>query len=154
LTDREAFGRLRRYCEACDRIVFHEHKVAAALMVTDDHGRLLLVRRAVPPQEGLWSLPAGFVDFGESPAEAAVRECVEETGLIAHVETLLDLVAGREHPRGADIVVIYSGHIVEGHLQAADDASEAAFFSVQDLPPLAFEATRRAVDIWRHSTDL
>ena len=67
LDDRFAFGRLRRYCSACDRVVFQEHKVAAAVLVTDCQDRVLLVRRAMNPQRGLWSLPAGFVDYGESP---------------------------------------------------------------------------------------
>ncbi len=153
LEDRQAFGRMRRYCPRCERIVFREHKVAAGLLITDEADRILLVRRAWEPQQGLWSLPAGFVDADESPAEAAVRECHEETGFDAEILGLVDVISGREHARGADIVIVYRGHIVGGSLGAADDAAEAGFFAAGDLPPLAFEATRRAVSYWQHRNE-
>jgi ADP-ribose pyrophosphatase YjhB (NUDIX family) len=149
LQDQQAFGKLRRYCANCDRVVFREHKVAAATLVTDHQNRVLLVRRAWKPQQGYWSLPAGFVDYGETPAEAAVRECLEETGLQIEIERLVGIIAGREHRRGADIVIIYRGYIVGGKTHADDDAAELGFFAQDRLPPLAFEATRKAIRYWR-----
>ncbi len=160
LEDRFAFGHMRRYCPVCNQIVFHEHKVAAAVLVTDNENRVLLVRRAMNPHRGFWSLPAGFVDYGESPEEAASRECLEETGLTTEIEAIIEVVSGheggrghlrgrgREHARGADIVIIYRGRITGGTLQAADDAEDADFFAPEQLPPLAFQATRRAVETW------
>lgn len=139
---------MRRYCRVCNQIVFHEHKVAAAVLVTDHDNRVLLVRRAMKPHQGFWSLPAGFIDYGESPKDAACRECLEETGLSTEIEDIIEIVSGREHARGADIVIIYGGHITGGTLQAADDAEDAAFFTPEQLPPLAFKATRRALEIW------
>jgi 8-oxo-dGTP diphosphatase len=149
LRDKTAFGQQRRYCSACDQIVFREHKVAAALLVTNSRNHILLARRAWEPQQGLWSLPAGFVDYGESPAEAAARECKEETGLAVEIQGLVDVIAGREHARGADIVIVYRGRILGGDLVADDDAAEVGFFPLNDLPPLAFEATHRAVALWQ-----
>ncbi|MCJ7550818.1 MAG: NUDIX domain-containing protein, partial [Anaerolineae bacterium] len=87
-------------------------------------------------------------DYGESPKEAACRECLEETGLSTEIGDVIEIVAGREHARGADIVIIYRGRITGGTLQAADDAEEADFFTPEKLPPLAFKATRRAVETW------
>ena len=84
LEDAFVFGRVRRVCPACGLVVFRDHKVAAAALVEDAAGRVLLVRRAWDPQRGYWSLPAGFVDEDESPPEAALRECREETGLTPH----------------------------------------------------------------------
>lgn len=149
LEDREAFGRIRRYCPACDEIVFREHKVAAGMLVTDAEGRVLLVHRAWEPQQGRWSLPAGFVDDDEDPVDAAARECQEETGLIVEVCGVLDVISGREHPRGADLVIVYQGRVVDGTLAANDDASDVEFFALENLPPLAFRATHRAVAHWR-----
>jgi len=149
LTDRAAFGRLRRFCVNCQRVIFREHKVAAALVVTDDAGRVLLVQRAWNPMQGYWSLPAGFVDEDEAPAAAAIRECHEETGLEAEVTALLDVIAGREHPHGADVVIVYQGRSIGGTLTPADDATDAAFFAPEALPPLAFRATRQALARWR-----
>jgi ADP-ribose pyrophosphatase YjhB (NUDIX family) len=139
---------LRRYCRVCNQIVFHEHKVAAAVLLTDCENRVLLVRRAMNPHRGFWSLPAGFVDYGESPEEAACRECLEETGLSTEIGDIIGIVSGREHARGADIVIIYRGRITGGTLQAADDAEDAGFFAPEQLPPLAFKATRRALETW------
>jgi ADP-ribose pyrophosphatase YjhB (NUDIX family) len=150
LEAREAFGRVRRFCPVCDSIVFREHKVAAGVLVERD-GQVLLVRRRMQPRQGMWTFPAGFVEFDEDPAEAAVRECREETGLEVEVSGLLDLIAGREHDRGADIVVVYRARLVGGEPKADDDVDRAAFFGPDELPPLAFRATQRALDKWRDS---
>ena len=141
---------MRRFCPDCDAIVFREHKVAAGVLV-EHEGKVLLVRRRLNPGQGLWTFPAGFVDFDEDPAEAAVRECHEETGLEVEITSLLKVVAGREHERGADIVIVYCARMVGGMLRAADDADRVAFFAPGELPPLAFHATRVALDKWQNS---
>jgi ADP-ribose pyrophosphatase YjhB (NUDIX family) len=146
--DREAFGHLRRACPVCDRVVFREHKVAAGVLV-DRGGEVLLVRRRFDPCKGAWSLPAGFVDFGEDPVDAAARECREETGLEVEVTGLIAVVPGREHPRGADIVIVYRARLIGGEIRPSDDADEVAFFAADALPPLAFRATEVALTAWR-----
>jgi 8-oxo-dGTP diphosphatase len=150
LEDREAFGRVRRFCPACDMIIFRDPKVAAGVLV-EREGKVLLVRRRLNPRQGTWTFPAGFVEFDEDPAEAAVRECREETGLEVEVADLLDVIAGREHEHGASIVVIYRARVVGGELRADDDVDQVAFFALNELPPLAFRATRVALDKWRDS---
>jgi ADP-ribose pyrophosphatase YjhB (NUDIX family) len=150
LEDREAFGRERRFCPACERVIFREHKVAAGVLV-NDKGRVLLVRRRMNPGRGLWTFPAGFVDFDEAPADAAVRECLEETGLQVEITGLLDVIAGREHERGADLLIVYRARLVGGTIQADDDVDQAAFFAPRELPPLAFRATRVALAKWLNS---
>ncbi len=136
----ERFGRQRAVCPQCGWIHFEDPKVAAAILVEQD-GRVLLVRRTNEPFRGKWTLPAGFVDAREDPARAAERECLEETGLTVRATRILDVVAGREHPRGADFVIVYRGELVSGELQAGDDADQAGWFARTELPPLAFRAT-------------
>jgi ADP-ribose pyrophosphatase YjhB (NUDIX family) len=148
LEDREAFGRVRRVCPACGLIVFRDHKVAAGVLATRA-GRVLLVRRAIEPAQGLWSFPAGFVDFDEDPAEAAVRECLEETSVRVEITRLLDVVSGREHERGADLVIVYCAHALDGEPRPGDDAEAAAYFAPDALPPLAFRSTEVALAHWR-----
>lgn len=148
LEDRFAFGRLRRFCPACNRVVFRDHKVAAGV-IAEDRGKVLLVRRSMEPYQGLWTFPAGFVEFGEAPAAAAVRECLEETGLETEVVELLDVIPGLEHESGADIVIVYRARITGGTPRAADDAAEVAFFGPDEIPELAFQATRLAIARWQ-----
>lgn len=142
LTQAERFGRLRPVCPACDWIYFADPKVAVAVLL-ERGAKILLVRRAVDPARGLWTLPAGFVDAGENPERAAERELLEETGLQAKVTELLDVMSGQEHPRGAHIVIFYRAELLSGTLRADDDVDRVAFFSRNDLPPLAFSTTQR-----------
>jgi 8-oxo-dGTP diphosphatase len=140
LSVRQEFGRQRPVCPNCGWIYFADPKVAAAILL-EEKGRVLLVRRLNEPFRGSWSLPAGFVDAEEDPARAAERECLEETGLTVRVTRVLHVIAGREHPRGADFVIVYGGQILEGELRAGDDADRAEWFERGALPPLAFRAT-------------
>jgi ADP-ribose pyrophosphatase YjhB (NUDIX family) len=119
--------------------------VAAAVLIERD-GRVLLVRRLNEPFRGLWTLPAGFVNGGEDPAEAAARECLEETGLNVHVTRVLDIISGKEHPRGADFIIVYLAEVIDGELKPDDDADAAEWFGREDLPQLAFRATQKVLE--------
>jgi 8-oxo-dGTP diphosphatase len=141
VTLQERFGKLHAVCPQCEWIHFEDPKVAAAVLV-EQEGHVLLVRRVNEPHRGLWTLPAGFIDAGEDPAEAAKRECLEETGLSVRVKRVLDVIAGREHERGADFVIVYQAEILDGTLSPGDDADAVAWFSRSKLPPLAFKATQ------------
>jgi ADP-ribose pyrophosphatase YjhB (NUDIX family) len=145
------FGKVCPVCPKCGWIYFADPKVAAAVLIEQattnaPHGRVLLVRRVNQPFCGKWTLPAGFVDADEDPARAAERECLEETGLSVRVTGVMDVIAGLEHPRGANIIIVYHAEILSGQLAARDDADQAAFFPLDDLPPLAFEATRQILE--------
>ena len=140
----ERFGKVRPVCTDCGWIHFVDPKVAAAVLVVQD-GRILLVRRTNEPFRGLWTLPAGFVNGGEDPAEAAQRECLEETGLSVRVTRVYDIVSGREHLRGADFVIVYQAEFISGEMKADDDADAVEWFDKDHLPPLAFLATQKVL---------
>jgi ADP-ribose pyrophosphatase YjhB (NUDIX family) len=144
VTLQERFGKLHPVCPQCEWIHFEDPKVAAAVLV-EQEGRVLLVRRVNEPQRGLWTLPAGFIDAGEDPARAAERECLEETSLSVRVTRVLDVIAGREHERGADFVIVYRAEILGGTLSPNDDADAVAWFEYNKLPPLAFTATQKVL---------
>lgn len=120
-------------------------KVAAAVLIEQD-GRVLLVRRVNEPFRGLWTLPAGFINGGEDPAEAAERECLEETGLSVRVKRVLDIISGREHPRGADFIIVYQAEVIGGEMKPDDDADAVEWFVRTELPPLAFRATQKVLE--------
>jgi ADP-ribose pyrophosphatase YjhB (NUDIX family) len=142
LIQMQRLGRLRPSCPKCEWIFFPDPKVAVAVQIVEE-GKILLVRRSNNPQQGLWTLPAGFVDAGEDPKLAAERECLEETGLVVKVTDLIDVLSGQEHERGADILIVYQAVIYSGALTPGDDADQAAFFLLEQLPPLAFNSTNK-----------
>ena len=131
-------------CGACGRTAFRDPKVGVGAVVRDDAGRLLLVRRGVPPAKGLWALPAGYVDADEDPRAAAAREVLEETGLVVEVGAVIDVYPGGG---GASFFLAFEGRLVGGTLQAADDALDARFFDPADLPEVAFASTRAAAGL-------
>ncbi len=135
-------GQERPMCPNCGWAYYEDPKVAAGVLALQDE-RVLLVRRVMQPYAGLWSIPAGFVNANEDPALAAVRECMEETGLNASVDELYEFLTGREHARGADIFLVYRVHIIGGNLQASDDADRAEWFPLTALPELAFTSTKK-----------
>lgn len=142
VTSLERYGKTRPVCPQCAWIHFNDPKVAAAVLIEQD-SRVLLVRRVNEPFHGMWTLPAGFVDAGEDPAEAAERECLEETGMRVRVTCVLDVIPGKEHEHGADFIIAYQGEIVSGALSPGDDADAVDWFDRNELPPLAFRATKK-----------
>ena len=144
LIERYHTGRMRPACPNCGWVYFPDPKVAAAALISDGQN-VLLARRVNDPQRGLWTLPAGFVDAGEDPARAAERECFEETGLSVRVMRVLDVIAGREHERGADFVIVYQAEILGGIISPSDDADAVEWFEYDKLPPLAFIATTKVL---------
>ena len=141
---REVANRKRPVCPACGHVVYHDPKVAAICIVERDL-KVLMVKRGNQPGIGLWSMPGGYVDRGEVVEEAAVREVLEETGLEVKVDRLVGLFSKESHPV---IVAAYTAREVGGRLQAGPEALDVGFFSLDDLPPLAFaeiEATVRCI---------
>ena len=147
MTDRMAYGQQRRVCPDCGYIHFDDPKVAAVVFV-EHEGRVLLVRRAMNPERGKWSLPAGFIDAGEDPRDAALREVCEETGLDVAITRLIDVLGSNEG--GASIVIIYGARVTGGQAAPHDDADAVMWYAAdQPLPPIAFESTRQMLNIWR-----
>lgn len=116
-------------------------------------GQVLLIERGWDPHEGMWALPGGHVDPGETALEAAVRELVEETGVRVEPAGLREVgvydAAGRD-PRGWYSTTAYAARLPEPVApQAGDDATAARWWPLSGLPELAFdhaEILRDAVD--------
>jgi 8-oxo-dGTP diphosphatase len=105
--------------------------------------QVLLVKRKRPPFEGMWAIPGGFVQLDESLEEGALRELEEETGVRdVYLEQLYTFGEPQRDPRGRVITVAYFALVPAGIVRrprAGDDAAEAEWWSVYDLPPLAFD---------------
>jgi 8-oxo-dGTP diphosphatase len=128
----------------------HSYKYARAALTVDcvvfglddESLKVLLIRRGAPPFEGHWALPGGFVDIDETLETAARRELEEETGVkLAYLEQLYTFGALDRDPRERVVTVAYFAlvKLLDYSVHAATDASDAAWFCVDDLPKLAFD---------------
>ena len=112
-------------------------------MPFDSLFKILLIQRGSEPFKGAYALPGGFVDIQESLEEAAHRELEEETGLIITNLTQVHTFSDPERdPRGRVISTCFAAILTESDqivLRAGDDAADAGWFSLETLPPLAFD---------------
>lgn len=142
--DEMVHGKLRAVCKMCGFVFYQGPKLAAGVLI-EDKGRVLLHRRDVGPREGTWTFPSGYVDLGESPAEAALREAWEETAL----EVVLDQLVGvYNNPSHSVSLVMYAAHIT-GNASPSSDNDRVALFPLESLPELSFEHDRQILEDWR-----
>jgi ADP-ribose pyrophosphatase YjhB (NUDIX family) len=130
----------RLVCRKCDFIFYQNPTPAAGVILFEDH-KICLVKRKFAPRQGYWNLPAGFVEMNETVEAAAVREAREETNLDVRVERLYGVYSAFDSPKVHVIVVFYLAKKIGGQLQPGDDAIEARFFPLDEIPgDLAFQA--------------
>jgi ADP-ribose pyrophosphatase YjhB (NUDIX family) len=138
-------NRERAVCPACGSIHYQNPlNVVGTLPVWEADGRVLLCRRAIEPRYGLWTLPAGFMELGETTAEGAQRETQEEAG--ADVEmgplyTLLNVV------RVGQIHLFYRARLRSLEFDPGPESLEARLFAEDEIPwdEIAFKTTRETL---------
>jgi len=148
------FGRERPRCPDCGLVLFKNPASAAAGVVLDAHRRVLLIRRGIEPFLDHWALPAGYQEIDEHPHDTLRREIQEETGMRVEPERLLDLVYVPDDPRKPANLAVFLCRVVGGELRAADDAKEAAWFDLDDLPePIGFDNRARILEPLRRELE-
>lgn len=132
-------------CPACEFVFYLNPKVVAGTIPEQD-GRILLTRRSINPGRGLWTYPGGFVDFGESVTDAAVRETLEETGLQVGLTGLLNVYS---YP-GAPVIIVYTARVLGGTLTSCAENDRLEWVAPAEIPweTLAFPSTREALREW------
>ena len=142
-SDRE--GKLRPVCPACGWTYYKNPVPAVAMLVLNDRGELLLVKRIFEPNPGEWALPSGYMEIYLSPEENASAELREETGLEGKIGHFIGWHFGYSPVVEKVLSLCFRMDITGGTLQAGDDAAEARFFPLDALPPIAFESHRQFV---------
>jgi 8-oxo-dGTP diphosphatase len=135
----------RAVCDRCGHVAYR-NPVPAAGVILIEAGEILMVRRKFEPRVGLWTLPAGFVEYDEHVETCAVRETAEETGLAVEVTRLFGAYMAMDDPRVQVVLLLYLARRTGGKLTPGDDASEAKFFPLNATPEgIAFKAHEQAL---------
>ncbi|OFW12674.1 MAG: NUDIX hydrolase [Acidobacteria bacterium RIFCSPLOWO2_12_FULL_67_14] len=134
----------RLVCEACGFVFYLDPKLAVGTIISDEHSRVVLVKRAIEPGYGKWVFPGGYVDRGEEVQAAAVREAREETGLEVRLDRLINIYS---YTGRTPVIVVYSATLLGGCLGCDDEGLEARFFEPHAIPwdELAFRSTQEAL---------
>jgi 8-oxo-dGTP diphosphatase len=139
-------GRELEACPNDDFVLWRDPKVAAAVVVEVDGG-VVLGRRAIEPGYGLWCLPGGFVNDDEHPAEAAMRECMEEISAAVELISLICVYHVPKRDAHSMVGIAYRARLVDGaQLKAGSEMLEVRVFPLDSLPPLAFPSHRQVLD--------
>jgi len=142
---RESDGVDRQVCSRCDYVFYQNPAPAVGVILVEDD-RVLLVQRKFEPRKGGWTLPAGFVEYEEHVEDCAVRELKEETNLDVELTGLFGAYSAMDDPRVRVVLLLYTGKHVGGELRAGDDAADARYFPIDELPdPIAFKAHVQAL---------
>ncbi|NQU33453.1 MAG: NUDIX hydrolase [Bacteroidetes bacterium] len=138
---------LREYCPNCNSYFYDNPLPVVSAIITKERG-ILLVKRRYEPFKDQWCLPSGFAETGETIHEACLREVKEETGIEGFVTGLIDADSTENYFYGDLIFHTFEVEQIGGVIQAGDDAKEIKFFSIYELPVLAFHSNKKAIDIF------
>ena len=127
-------GRYRKYCSHCD-FIDYKNPLPVALAVAVKDKKFLLIKRGIPPKKGMWACPSGFIEIGEGPEEACLREMKEETGASGEIVKLLGVIRLEDKELYGDMLIIrYLVKVNDGKLAPGEEADDARFFAIDELP--------------------
>jgi ADP-ribose pyrophosphatase YjhB (NUDIX family) len=148
----EQDDRERRVCGTCGFIDYVNPKIVAGVVAEDAQGRVLMCKRAIEPRSGFWTLPAGYMEEGESVAEGAAREAYEEAR--AKLE-IVDLLGVYSIPRISQVQIFFRARLTSRQVSAGPESEAVALYAWEDIPfnDLAFPSVRWALEDWRVRRD-
>jgi ADP-ribose pyrophosphatase YjhB (NUDIX family) len=123
--------RQRYHCTDCGHVTYVNPRVVATTLPITDDGKVVLIRRAIPPGVGTWAQPGGFLEAEETVIQGAVRETLEETGL--KVEPV-GIIGVYPQPRASVVIVVYEATIVGGEMAVSPETLDVRAFGIDELP--------------------
>jgi len=139
--------RERAVCPSCDFIAYVNPRLVVTTIPVTDAGEVVLLRRGIEPGYGAWAQPGGFLEVDETLGEAAVRETLEETGLLIEPGEIIGLYSRLE---AAVVVVVFESRIAGGAARETPEALEIRSFAPGAIPwdGIAFKTTFWALRDW------
>jgi ADP-ribose pyrophosphatase YjhB (NUDIX family) len=140
--DRERHG-----CPACGHISYVNPRLVVTTLPVTAAGELVLLRRGIEPGKGWWAQPGGFLEVDETVGEAAVRETLEETGLVVEPGQIVGLYSRLE---AAVVVLAFESRVVGGTAAPTPEATEIQAFAPDAIPweGIAFMTSYWAIRDW------
>ena len=141
--------RPRLVCPECDFILYENPKIVVG-SVCFHHDELLLCRRAIEPRTGYWTMPAGYLELGETTYQGAEREAYEEAGVTLDIGPLLAIY---NLPHINQVQIFYKSALKDKTIDPGPESLEAGFFKWKDIPweDLAFPTVRLALEAYKQS---
>jgi ADP-ribose/FAD diphosphatase len=138
--------RERWVCPSCGAIHYENPRMVVGCII-EEHGQVMLCKRAIEPRYGFWTLPAGFLELGESTVQGAVRETLEEAG--ARVQVVAPY-AHFDIPHIGQAYIFYRARMIAPEFSAGTESLEVKFVDLKDIPwdSLAFAAVRYALELY------
>jgi len=139
--------RERLACPGCGFIAYVNPRLVVTAIPVTDTGEAVLLRRGIEPGYGSWAQPGGFLEVDETVTEAAIRETLEETGLLVQPGELIGLYSRLE---AAVVTLVFEARIVGGVAQVTPEALEVRAFAADAIPwdELAFKSSYFALRDW------
>jgi len=139
--------RERLICGDCGYVAYENPKIVVGSVVSEG-GRILLCRRAIEPRHGFWTLPAGYMELGETAEEGAKREAWEEARARLELEGVLAIYS---IARIGQVQIIYKASLTEPGIAAGPESLDVRFFAWEEIPwdELAFPSVHWALKAWR-----
>ncbi|MBI1745078.1 MAG: NUDIX hydrolase [Acidobacteria bacterium] len=139
-------SKMQLACDACGFIFYLNPKVVGCAIPVLEN-KVLLLRRNIEPSVGRWTFPGGFVDIGETVAEAAIRETKEEVNVDIEITSLLNVYSYAQAPV---VIVVYMAKVIGGEPRTGIEAQGLAYFEYHQIPwnDLAFKNTGDALQAW------
>jgi ADP-ribose pyrophosphatase YjhB (NUDIX family) len=148
----EGDNRERMVCADCGYVAYENPKVVVGSVVVAD-GRVLMCRRAIEPRRGFWTLPAGYMELGETLEEGAAREAQEEAEAAITIEGILGVFS---IARIGQVQVIFRAHFSDAGPPAfgvGPESLEVRLFDPEEIPwdEIAFPSVHWALNAWQQA---
>jgi ADP-ribose pyrophosphatase YjhB (NUDIX family) len=137
----------RLACPSCGSIAYVNPRLVVTTIPVTDAGEIVLLRRGIEPGRGWWAQPGGFLEVDETVTEAAIRETLEETGLIVEPDEIIGLYSRLE---AAVVVIAFEARVIGGEPRLNPEALEIRTFDPEAIPwqGIAFKTTYWAIRDW------